>query len=136
MLKILKAFKYAYRGVDVVEYKPGDDDLPDGDACEKVALDNEWVKRVKGKLARVADTGAPASEKPKTAIGLFNAIAAVIPDLDKVEDATAAGAPSCPALERELGYPVTAAERDAAWEAWVKANPPESDPAKTGELGV
>lgn len=132
MLKIIKPFKYAYRGVDVVEYKPGAADIPDGDECEKIALENEWVKRVKGS----ATADASETKKP-VGPALSEAIAAAIPDLDESEDFTVSGVPSVPALTRALGYDISGAERDAAWMAYQEQKAPAKDPGgKAGQLNV
>lgn len=64
MLKVIKGFKYAYRGVDVKEYVEGAE-IPDGDECEAVALKEKWVKRVKAKAPEKAPAPEPEDDKKK-----------------------------------------------------------------------
>jgi hypothetical protein len=110
MLKVLKTFSFAYRGIHVVEHVEGAE-LADDDACAKVALGEQWVKQVKGKPAAAPD---PRAERPEGA-ELTEAITAAIAKLDPDEDFTSKGLPSVPALEKKLGYQITSAERNAAW---------------------
>lgn len=80
-------------------------------------------------LARLPD--APAAPvkagKPTTQAELTGAIAAVMPQLGK-DGWTKEGAPDVQALEKALGYDITAAERDAAVKS-LKASQPSLFPA-------
>ncbi len=117
MLKVVKKFDFAYRGIDVVHHEAGAQ-LADDDACAAVALKEGWVKREKGKPA-AAEKGA----KPESEAALNAAIAGAIPGLNPLEDMTRNGVPSTAALERDLGYPVSAAERDKGMDAYVAGLP-------------
>lgn len=116
MLKVLKTFSFAYRGINVVEHVEGAQ-LADDDPCAKVALAEQWVKQVKGKPAAAPD---PAAERPSGA-KLAEAVTAAIGRLDSDEDFTSKGVPSVPALEKALGYQISAGDRDAAWLAYQDA---------------
>lgn len=79
----------------------------------------------KGVLKESAAKGRAAAEGLKKPKGkdLTAAIVGAIGGLDKSEDFTKSGDPSVPGLEKALGYPITAAERNAGWEAYKAANP-------------
>ncbi len=80
----------------------------------------------RGLARRPGKSPKPSAPTKPTGAALDAAIAAVILDLDPQEDVNRDGTPSVPALEKHLGYDITAAERDAAWDAFVAAKEAES----------
>ena len=68
---------------------------------------------------------APVSAAPAKPKGeaLTAAIGEAIPKLDEEDDFGASGAPSVKALERVLGFDISAEERNVAWAAYRDANP-------------
>lgn len=84
-------------------------------ADEADTLVKRWGE-VKGPAIAAAKPAKPEGE------ALMGAIAEVIKDLDQdsEEHFTKSGAPIVSAIEKVLGYDITAAERDAAWAAIKK----------------
>lgn len=109
---------------------------PDGDPRTRLIREDEIIE---GELAAVAVREGWAEELPEPGSepavvkpegdALIAAVVAAIPQLDKDEDYTRRDVPSTAALARVLGYAVSGAERDAAWEKAQDGN-------SKGELGV
>ena len=106
MLKFKEPWSFAYRGIDVKHFETGDT-VPDDDPCAAVAKAEKKVEHVPD-----PDPGGDA-DKP-TGDDLTAAIRAAVSQLDPDEDFTNRGLPQTDALQRVLGYPVSAAERAAA----------------------
>lgn len=69
-----------------------------------------------------ADDGAKKeTERPSSAKAVKAAIVAEIGKLDPEQHFTTSGAPNVGVLSDNLGYPITAAERDEAWEEYQAA---------------
>lgn len=72
-LKVKKDFSWAHRGIDVVEYKAGDDIEIDDDDLIKVAIAEGWVAKPAGGGKKNGDqddksdskNGNPDSDKAK-----------------------------------------------------------------------
>jgi len=100
-----------------------------------------WLNRglaveVQGKGRRASNAPPPPDARPEGA-ELVSAIVGVIGTLDPNEDYIAAGIPAVPALEKALGFAITAAERDDAWDAWQAQQEAESGaPPAPGQLQV
>ncbi|MHC5656012.1 hypothetical protein [Stappia sp. ICDLI1TA098] len=95
-----------------------------------VPMDAETAEEMRLRYRELPPEQAVATvtppRKPK-GDGLIKAICAAIEGLDPEEDFTLTGLPSMSALERALGYDITADERAAALDAGTSAS---------GQLGV
>lgn len=62
-IEIIKDFKFAHRGCDVVEYKAGAV-VPADDELTKIATDNKWAK-VAAKAKKAASENKDAGPAPE-----------------------------------------------------------------------
>lgn len=105
-------------------YAPGEPvSLPKKDGEELTARLGSGPSPVSAAASQAPE--APEPPVKPTGKDLDAALAGVIKTLDlkDPEPWTGTGAPSVAVLEKILGYDVTAAERDAAWDAVRKENP-------------
>ena len=119
----------------VVTYdKPGGEPKPPGTS---LSLDKDEADRMI-KRGHASEGGAREPEPAKKPAGdtLTAALAEAIGGLDKGDEElwTNSGKPNTKALEAVLGYPVSAAERDAAWAA-VEASAKAAEAGKDGDKG-
>lgn len=70
-----------------------------------------------------ADGGAPFETVKPEGEELIAAIVTAVDALDPDEDFTRTGEPAVTALERALGYDISAAERDLGWDRWAELHP-------------
>ena len=124
----------------VVTYdKPGGDPKPPG---ASLSLGKDEADRMigRGHAIEATGAGAPAAEPAKKPKGdkLTAALVEAIGGLNKDDEDlwTGSGKPNVNALEAVLGYAVSAAERDGAWDT-IKAatRPAPAPPASSEESG-